>query len=288
MGERQSDGRAPGRRAVPPVAARPVAARPGAGGPGPAGAESVAPAGSAEASVEVLLAAVRSRPVDPQGERRAVAAFRAAREQGARDGQDRSRDDWRPREQRRARRSLRTVLVTLCAGLALGGVAVAAIGPAGVSPGDGAEQRRSAEPSHSTAGPSRGRPGATPAPGGTSPAGRSPDAGVGPDTEAHCRAYEAVAGRGRALGSAAWQRLVAEAGGEDHVEAYCAERLGGAEASVDGDPPGGGGAAREKGRPTRTGRPTRAAEPVGPGSAARPTAPKSNGNGNGNGNGGRG
>jgi hypothetical protein len=45
------------------------------------------------------------------------------------------------------------------------------------------------------------------------------------DTEAHCRAYEHVKDRGKALDSTAWQRLVAAAGGEDKVAAYCAERL---------------------------------------------------------------
>ncbi|MDF3149709.1 hypothetical protein PBV88_53310, partial [Streptomyces sp. T21Q-yed] len=45
------------------------------------------------------------------------------------------------------------------------------------------------------------------------------------DTEARCRAYKQVEGRGNVLDSTAWQRLVTAAGGEDKVAAYCAEQL---------------------------------------------------------------
>ncbi|MER5821786.1 hypothetical protein ABT086_05725, partial [Streptomyces mirabilis] len=45
------------------------------------------------------------------------------------------------------------------------------------------------------------------------------------DTEAHCRAYEQVKDRGKALDARAWQRLVAAAGGKDKVAAYCSEQL---------------------------------------------------------------
>jgi hypothetical protein len=43
-------------------------------------------------------------------------------------------------------------------------------------------------------------------------------------TEADCRAYERLEGRGRALDATAWQRLVTAAGGAEHVEAHCADR----------------------------------------------------------------
>ncbi|MCT7357302.1 hypothetical protein N4P33_34955, partial [Streptomyces sp. 15-116A] len=67
-----------------------------------------------------------------------------------------------------------------------------------------------------------------------SPAGRPPAAPDAPktsdrpagaqDTEAHCRAYEQVAGRGKALDATAWQRLTEAAGGEENIDAYCAGR----------------------------------------------------------------
>ncbi|MGW2856972.1 hypothetical protein ACWDAZ_35330, partial [Streptomyces sp. NPDC001215] len=62
------------------------------------------------------------------------------------------------------------------------------------------------------------------------------------DTEAHCRAYEHVKNRGKALDATAWQRLVAAAGGTDKVAAYCAEQL-----------------ARTAAAPGRTGRPAETA-----------------------------
>ncbi|MET7776015.1 MULTISPECIES: hypothetical protein [Streptomyces] len=53
-------------------------------------------------SLDALLAfVVRGAPVDPEAEGRAVAAYRAAREDGAHGARTRRRDDWRPREQRR-------------------------------------------------------------------------------------------------------------------------------------------------------------------------------------------
>ncbi|MGW7244195.1 hypothetical protein [Streptomyces sp. NPDC054804] len=48
---------------------------------------------------------------------------------------------------------------------------------------------------------------------------------IAQDTEAHCRAYDRVQGRGKALGATAWQRLVAAAGGTDKVAVYCSEQL---------------------------------------------------------------
>ncbi|WP_338896430.1 hypothetical protein WBG99_12655 [Streptomyces sp. TG1A-60] len=99
------------------------------------------PSGSgAPVSVDALLAAaaVRGRAAaDSEGEARAVAAFRLAREQGARTARTRCRDDWRPNPRRRVQLSLRTTLVVLLAGLALGGVAYAAIGPAPRDDGTG-------------------------------------------------------------------------------------------------------------------------------------------------------
>ncbi|MEU3243808.1 hypothetical protein [Streptomyces sp. NPDC006875] len=48
-------------------------------------------------SLGVLLAAARTVPVDPDAERRALAAYRAARERGAHGARPRRRDDWTDR-----------------------------------------------------------------------------------------------------------------------------------------------------------------------------------------------
>jgi hypothetical protein len=175
------------------------------------------------AAVEALLAAaMRAGGVDAEAEQRAVAAFRVARDAGAHRSRTRRRDDWRPREQRRATRSLRTTLSVFLASLALGGVAYAAIGSVSPSSGGTEGDRERARASASA----EARPsGPASAPGSSSPADRPVTA---QDTEAHCRAYEQVQGRGKALDSTMWQRLVSAAGGEAKVRAYCAEQLAGA------------------------------------------------------------
>ncbi|MFD9466824.1 hypothetical protein [Streptomyces sp. NPDC060027] len=207
MGERHGDGGTPDRRVAHPVNP-----------------------GSERAALETrLAAAIRGRAAGTEAEARAVAAFRAARDGGAHGARARRRDDWRPRERWAPSRSARVTFAVLLAGLTLGGVAVAAIGSS--SHGDDDRDRAGDRPSNvqdrlPAAAPSAG-PGApgVPTPGGSvAPglAGRPPRA---QDTEAHCRAYASVRGRGNALNATAWQRLVTAAGGEDKVEAYCAERL---------------------------------------------------------------
>ncbi|MFF4502273.1 hypothetical protein [Streptomyces sp. NPDC001401] len=213
MGERQSDGSARSRRRVHPDGMT-------------AGAE-VGPAGPV---LEILLAAaMRENALDAEGEQRAVAAFRAARAAGVHRARTRRRDDWRPREQRRMRRSLKATLTMALASLTLGGVAVAAIGSVGSSDDDhgSSQQHPSAGASGNTAGGSSasGTPGAS----GTR---ERPD--TAKDTEAHCRAYENVKGNGNALDSTAWQRLITAAGGEKNVAAYCAAQL--AQATATGNP----------------------------------------------------
>lgn len=201
MGERQNGIGGPDRRRVRPDDRLP-------GGP------AVDPA-----ALETLLAVAMRGTVDADAEQRAVAAFRDARDAGAHRARTRRRDDWRPREQRSAARSLRTTLSVFLASLALGGVAYAAIGSSGGSSSNGAGDgrgRATASASDET------RPGGpTTAPG----AGPTDRPGTAQDTEAHCRAYEQVQGRGKALEARAWQRLVAAAGGEAKVRAYCAEQL---------------------------------------------------------------
>lgn len=89
---------------------------------------------SVERVSPLLAAAVRGGgEADSVGEARAVAAFLAAREAGARTARTRRRDDWRPNARRRVQlsiRTIRTTLAVLLAGLTLGGVAFAAVGPA--------------------------------------------------------------------------------------------------------------------------------------------------------------
>ncbi|MGW2131476.1 hypothetical protein [Streptomyces coelicoflavus] len=202
--------------------------------------------GDAPGTEALLAAALRGRDTDAEGERRAVAAFRAARDaEPGRAARTRRRDDWRPRTGRGPRRSLKTALSVLLASLTLGGVAYAAMGGGGSTADDGAPERTRppaasddasvrpvATPPAATRDP--GTPdSATASPGGstspgvsTSPGATPPDhPATGRDTEARCRAYERVAGRGKALEATAWQRLVEAAGGAERVEVYCAELL---------------------------------------------------------------
>ncbi|MFF0010459.1 hypothetical protein [Streptomyces sp. NPDC005374] len=176
--------------------------------------------------LEALLAEViRGDKSDGEAERRAVAAFRAARDAGAHRARTRRRDDWRPRPQRRTARSLRTTLSVLLASLTLGGVAYAAIGSVDGGPARGAADDGRVGPSVTATTPAAAPGGSRPS---SAPTDRPPTA---QDTLAHCRAYEKLRGRGKALDSTAFQRLVAAAGGEADVGAYCAARTGGTAAA---------------------------------------------------------
>ncbi|MEU5886588.1 hypothetical protein ABZ835_07080 [Streptomyces sp. NPDC047461] len=226
MGEGRSGGGVPGRRHVHP------------GGTGSPGAD----------GLETLLAAAMREDAGPrenragaEGERQAVAAFRAARDAGAHRARTRRRDDWRPREQRRLSRSLRATLSVFLASLTLGGVAFATIGTGG---GSSPEAGKKDPPRPRTSAPVR-QP-ATTAPATESPSAQPDRPVTAQDTEAHCRAYEKVGGRGNALNSTAWQRLVDAAGGEGNIARYCADRLAqdttadepGKSEKNAGDPPG--------------------------------------------------
>ena len=227
MGERHSDGGTPDRRVAHPASSRseePALNVPRT--PAPQVPASEVP------SLEVLLAeAVRGRADDTEAQAQAVAAFRVARDNGAHAARTRRRDDWRPREQRRVRRSLKATFAVLLASVTLGGVAVAAIGSS--SDDDEDHGRAGIRPSSSAPGRSASeaaQPGPPEAPDSSAP-GTSAQADPSGhptqahDAAAHCRAYESVKGRGSALNSTAWQRLVEAAGGEDKVAAYCAEQL---------------------------------------------------------------
>ncbi|MFD8300892.1 hypothetical protein ACFV29_00850 [Streptomyces sp. NPDC059690] len=206
MGERQGDGSGHGRRRVHPGDAVPGSEE-WAGGP---------------RLESLLVGAMRSGALDTEAEQRAVAAFREARDAGAHRARTRRRDDWRPSGQRRTRRSLKATLALILGGLTLSGAAYAAIGTAGSSHAHH-DDRRQGLPSATTDAPA-----GTPADGSTAPgaAGASHHPETAKDIDAHCRAYESVGGNGKALSSTAWQRLIAEAGGERNVAAYCAQRLG--------------------------------------------------------------
>ncbi|WP_406474138.1 hypothetical protein [Streptomyces sp. NBC_01615] len=205
MGERDSDGGNSGRRVAHP-----------------SGSASEEPA-----LEELLAAAIRGRAHDAEAEAQAVAAFRTARDSGAHTARSRKRDDWRPREQRRTGRSLRATLAVLLTSVTLGGVAVAAIGS---SSDDDSDTRGRSGPSSSAPDSSAVEPPLTSAPGSSVPGSSKADPSARPsqaqDTEAQCRAYEKVKGRGNALDATAWERLVSAAGGEEQVAAYCAGQTG--------------------------------------------------------------
>ena len=174
---------------------------------------------------ELLAAAVRGGAVDADAERRVLAAFRAARDEGAHRAaaRNRRRDDWRPERERRGGRPVRTTLVALVASLALGGVAVAAIGSAGGGPRhEGAERGGPVPASSAPTGPAVAAPNQSPPAQADRGVRRPPSAR---ETEAHCRAYDSGKKRGKALDSTAWQRLIQAAGGAENVGAYCAEHL---------------------------------------------------------------
>ncbi|MEU9476336.1 hypothetical protein [Streptomyces sp. NPDC048191] len=213
MGERHSGDGPFGRRQAHPGGTLPVPDEAGRGAAG-TGFETR------------LAAALRADGVDGEAERRAVAAFRAVRETGASPARTRRRDDWRPAAPRRVRPSLRATLSVALATLALGGVAVAAIGSAGSGAGHRPGTQR---PAHPSTGPHRpaapGGSGSTAGQESAAPSTRPHHPDTARDTVAHCRTYERAGNRGGALDSTAWQRLVTAAGGADKVTAYCAAHV---------------------------------------------------------------
>lgn len=212
MGERLSGGGVPGRPHAQPGSAT-------------SGRRDAWDAGALET---FLAAAIRQGDPDPRAEQQAVAAFRAARAAGPHPARTRRRDDWRPPEERRARRPLKMTFGLAFASLTLGGVAVAAVGYVGSSSNGSSGGGETAHPSALAP----GQPGdsASSMPSG----GPHPTAGPASaqDTQAHCRAYERVQGRDKALDAKVWQQLVAAAGGKTGVADYCSEQLRGATAST--------------------------------------------------------
>ncbi|MFF7339112.1 hypothetical protein ACFZAT_17375 [Streptomyces sp. NPDC008163] len=186
------------------------------------------PAGTEGAGDFRRLPAATPRAAEQRdrAEERAVAAFREARDRGAHSARTRRRDDWRPRSRGFARWSLGAGVGTLVAAVTLGGVAMAGIGTVRDAPGHDTERQPMPELSASSPPalptPERVRPSAgssTPSRAPGRPADHPDQAG---DTLAKCHAFASVRSRGKALDSPAWQRFLAQAGGESSVDAYCA------------------------------------------------------------------
>lgn len=206
----------------------------------------------AEALARLLSAAAAPAPVDAQREEIALAAFRAAREEGrlARPGprRYRKRGEGRFADRRRhydgglrAGRPVRALAGALLATVALGGVAMAAAtgalnapfasygrttstaasSAAGGATAGAASSGRSSDKSP-TGGASRGVP--TPA--------DSPAATADARGEALCRAWAASVRRHQAMDAKAYERLVSDAGGRAggrnkvKVQGYCTVLLG--------------------------------------------------------------
>ncbi|MFJ4735044.1 hypothetical protein ACIP6V_22670 [Streptomyces sp. NPDC088770] len=247
MGDRHSDGGGVDHR------------RAGTGGHG-SGADDGTRAAALESA---LRRALRAGSLDTSAEQRAVAAFRAARAEGVhQQARARRRDDWRSRHVL-GRRSVRAAVAVLLAGLTFSGVAIAAIGSpeSDRKAEDDGRVRRHPSPTA----PRAPAPASTPASASTAPSGpgsptpapsvtrdRPPTA---KDILAHCRAYASVKGRGKALESTAWKRFVEAAGGEDNVDAYCADQLSQAGTGNAGNAgkgngsDGGSGPAKDNGQP---------------------------------------
>ncbi|WP_353944347.1 hypothetical protein ABII15_23970 [Streptomyces sp. HUAS MG91] len=139
---------------------------------------------------DALAAAVRAhQPSGTDGEREALAAFRAARDTGALAAAPRPSDDWRPRRGR-SRWSARAAVGAVLASLTVGGVAVAGIGSVATTD----EPRERSRPA-STVAPVLPAPSATPAPRTSAAAVPERDAfSASPeqtrDQRARCKAYE--------------------------------------------------------------------------------------------------
>ncbi|WP_306317687.1 MULTISPECIES: hypothetical protein [unclassified Streptomyces] len=127
-------------------------------------------------------------PLNVDRERRALDAYRAARDSGAlAAATPRRRDDWRPRRQR-PRWSVRAGAGALFASVAVGGVAVAGIGSGVLTVDDG---------DRPGAGPGRGS--ASPSPAVTAPdlpGAGTPGATTLPDPDPEPRAEDGKEGRG--------------------------------------------------------------------------------------------
>ncbi|MGW1006489.1 hypothetical protein [Streptomyces sp. NPDC002520] len=170
--------------------------------------------------------ALRQQPVDDREEQAALTAFHSALTASDGPVRTRRRDDWRPRT--RTQRWARGSALALAATTLLGGIAVASIGVVDSTqhhaPKAGTSNRTLPPPT-----PTPGEQGSPSTGPGTAPTTSPSHPGTAKDTEAHCRAYEKIKGRGHALNATAWQRLVRAAGGEQRIPGYCAQLTGSAD-----------------------------------------------------------
>jgi hypothetical protein len=214
--------------------------------------DSAAAARGAHAStaepLELLLAAAAGPASEQElsGQAAALAAFRAA---GPADA---------PRRLAKVRRLLAIKIGALTAGLAIGGVALAAgtgIVPTPFSgppaPAGPSESATSADPSVSVQAST----------GGSASPSVEPTPSAAANLLGHCRAYLAkpLAERGRSLETREFADLVTTAGGADRVDAFCAGVVQAAEA----------------GKPSKSAHPTGPPSPSGQPDAAAVTPPVS-------------
>ncbi|MFC5799674.1 hypothetical protein [Streptomyces formicae] len=192
--------------------------------------------------LEALLEAARrggGTPA-PAAQEHALAAFRAARDEGRHTARvpwwrRRRRDDWRPASARRGGSALVKGLLAGIAVGAVGGVAVAA--GSGVIPTPFGTGNEPGAPRSSSVAPGGTRQG-DPAPlerepGGLAGSTAPPTGGVGPSLPgvavgdaAQCRVYLAALDRkGVPLTGQSMERLEAAAGGPEDVRAHCEHLL---------------------------------------------------------------
>lgn len=197
---------------------------------GDATGSGAAPQPTTPALDEVLAAAARPAPVEPEPAARALAAFRAARAEGALSLPTRPEDDWRPAPRSGIRaRGLKAGIGALVAGVMLGGGVAMATGaipgpfdePPAHRPDPVTGPSSDGEPAPDTV-----RDDSVPPTSETSagPGGERPPAAK--DEEARCRAYDKAERRDDAAEAGAMRKRLEEAaGGPQAVAAYCADLL---------------------------------------------------------------
>ncbi|MER6063574.1 hypothetical protein ABT167_20755 [Streptomyces sp. NPDC001792] len=166
----------------------------------------------------------------------------------------------------RRRKNRRRAVVAGVVALVGGGLTVGMVdrhptdrAQAAVAPGDrrtGAGQEQTPDKDHPATAPATAphthRPSRTPSQPPTAADALPSHPSTAKDTEARCRAYERIKGRGHALDAPAWQRLVHAADGERQVPGYCAQLTGPAHDATPA--PATTDKAKKTGRATNTGK----------------------------------
>ncbi|MFD7442309.1 hypothetical protein [Streptomyces sp. NPDC059909] len=231
--------------------------------------------------LDALLDAAR-RPgppdtADAAAQERALAAFRAARDEGLHTAparwRRRGRDDWRPAGERGRVPVLVKALIAGLVAAALGGATVAAVEGVIPSPFDGDKEPGPARTSPVAPGPGQGETRRAdqgpeepvePTPPDTGGSLRpGPDAAA--DDLAHCRVYLAALDRKRVPPRGeAMKRLEAAAGGPEGVRAWC-EQLADAERKQTGEDAAQGDGAQDGPRKGQSAEESGSAATVAPG-----------------------